>query len=64
MQDLAVDFGVTYLFISHDLAVVGLVCDDVIVLDEGRVVEQGPPATLFTSPQHACTRRLLAAAAR
>jgi peptide/nickel transport system ATP-binding protein len=61
MRDLQDRFGVTYLFISHDLAVVDLVCDEVIVLWQGRIVEQGPPAALFTAPQHPYTQRLLAA---
>ena len=61
MQDLQDRYGVTYLFISHDLAVVEHVCDDVLVLHEGRIVEQGPPAQLFGAPQHPYTQRLLAA---
>jgi len=61
MQDLQDRFGVTYLFISHDLAVVDLVCDEVIVLQHGRIVEQGDPDTLFRRPQHPYTQRLLAA---
>jgi peptide/nickel transport system ATP-binding protein len=61
MQDLQDRFGVTYLFISHDLAVVDLVCDEVIVLQHGRVVEQGHPDDLFQRPQHPYTQRLLAA---
>jgi peptide/nickel transport system ATP-binding protein len=61
MQDLQDRLGVTYLFISHDLAVVDLVCDEVIVLWQGRIVEQGDPDRLFTDPQHPYTRRLLAA---
>ena len=61
MQDLQDRFGVTYLFISHDLAVVDLVCDEVIVLWQGRIVEQGSPDRLFTQPQHPYTQRLLAA---
>jgi peptide/nickel transport system ATP-binding protein len=61
MQDLQERFGVTYLFISHDLAVVDLVCDEVIVLHEGREVERGDPDTLFRAPSHPYTRRLLEA---
>ncbi len=61
MQDLQDRYGITYLFISHDLAVVDLLCDEVIVLQHGRIVEQGPADTLFANPQHAYTRRLLAA---
>jgi peptide/nickel transport system ATP-binding protein len=61
MQDLQDRFGVTYLFISHDLAVVDLVCDEVLVLQRGRVVERGDPDRLFRAPEHEYTRRLLAA---
>jgi peptide/nickel transport system ATP-binding protein len=61
MQDLQDRFGVTYLFISHDLAVVDLVCDEVIVLQHGRIVEQGNPDALFHHPKHPYTQRLLAA---
>jgi len=61
MQDLQDRFGVAYLFISHDLAVIDLVCDDVIVLHQGRIVEHGTADSLFRDPQHPYTRRLLAA---
>ncbi len=61
MQDLQAQFGVTYLLISHDLAVVHHLCDEVLVLWQGRVVEQGPPQALFSAPRHPYTRSLLAA---
>ena len=61
MQDLQQRYGMAYLFISHDLAVVDRVCDEVLVLQHGRVVEQGPPERLFSQPQHACTQALLVA---
>jgi ABC-type microcin C transport system duplicated ATPase subunit YejF len=62
MQDLQDRWGVTYLFISHDLAVVDLVCDDVLVLQHGVVVERGATREVFNHPQHDYTRTLLAAA--
>ena len=62
MQDLQQQFGVTYLLISHDLAVVDHVCDDIIVMYAGRVVEQGRADTLLRAAAHPYTRALLAAA--
>ena len=59
MQDLQAQFGVTYLLISHDLAVVHHLCEDVAVLWQGRIVEQGPPEKLFKSPEHPYTRALV-----
>ncbi|MCU1407894.1 MAG: glutathione transporter ATP-binding protein [Glaciihabitans sp.] len=50
------------LFISHDLAVVDELCDRVVVLHQGAIVEEGERRTVLTSPQHAYTRKLLAAA--
>ena len=61
MLDLQAEFGITYMLISHDLAVVHHLCDDVAVLWQGRIVEQGPPGQLFTAAQHPYTRTLLAA---
>jgi peptide/nickel transport system ATP-binding protein len=61
MQDLQDSHGITYLFISHDLAVVDLVCDEVIVLQHGRLVEQAPADRLFRAPAHPYTRRLIEA---
>ena len=64
MQDLQRDFGVTYLLISHDLAVVNHLCDEVAVMFQGRVVEQGAPQTLFHNAAHPYTRALLDAVPR
>jgi peptide/nickel transport system ATP-binding protein len=61
MQDLQAEFGITYMLISHDLAVVQHLCEDVAVLWQGRIVEQGPPERLFASPEHPYTRTLIEA---
>jgi len=61
LQDLKDAFGVTYLFISHDIAVVDHVCDEVAVLYAGRIVERGTPEVLFRSAAHPYTRLLMAA---
>jgi peptide/nickel transport system ATP-binding protein len=61
MMDLQERFGLSYLFISHDLAVVNLMCDDVIVLQHGRVVETGSADDIFQHPQHPYTQELLSA---
>jgi peptide/nickel transport system ATP-binding protein len=59
MQDLQQRFGLAYLFISHDLAVIDLVCDELIVLQHGRVVERGPTDEVLAAPKQAYTRRLI-----
>ncbi len=64
MQDLQERFGLAYLFISHDLAVVDLVCDELIVLQHGRVVERGLTDDVLKAPQQAYTRRLIEAVPR
>jgi peptide/nickel transport system ATP-binding protein len=61
MMDLQDRFGLSYLFVSHDLAVINLMCDDVIVLQHGQVVEAGSAEEIFQRPQHPYTQALLAA---
>jgi oligopeptide/dipeptide ABC transporter ATP-binding protein len=62
LLDLQRQFGLTYLFISHDLSVVRRLCDRVAIMYLGRVVETAPAAEIFAAPRHPYTRSLLAAA--
>ncbi|WP_434721190.1 ABC transporter ATP-binding protein [Pseudomonas syringae pv. actinidiae] len=62
LRDLQQKHGLTYLFISHDLAVVQALAHDVIVVKDGKVVERGASHDVFESPQHPYTQELLAAA--
>jgi peptide/nickel transport system ATP-binding protein len=64
MQDLQAEFNVTYLLISHDLAVVDHLCAEVAVVFQGRIVERGSPQTLFRHAAHPYTRALLDAVPR
>ncbi|HLX17611.1 MAG TPA: ABC transporter ATP-binding protein [Bradyrhizobium sp.] len=61
LQDLKQSLGMSYLFVSHDLNVVRLLCDRVIVMRAGRIVEQGPTERVLGDPQDAYTRELLTA---
>ena len=61
LNDLQDRLGLTYLFITHDLAVVRLIADDVLVMRQGRVVESGPVDSVFADPQTDYTRDLLQA---
>ncbi|HEX4192346.1 MAG TPA: ABC transporter ATP-binding protein [Stellaceae bacterium] len=62
LRDLQARHGIGYLFISHDLRVVKALAHDIMVMKDGKVVESGPAATIFTTPQTAYTRALMAAA--
>lgn len=62
LADLSNRFGLTYLFISHDLSVVRSITDRVLVMKSGEIVEAGDTETIFDNPQHAYTKALIAAA--
>jgi peptide/nickel transport system ATP-binding protein len=61
LLDLQDEFGMTYIFISHDLAVVKYMADDMLVMSEGAIVERGESDAIYTDPQHEYTRKLLSA---
>ncbi|ARU03991.1 peptide ABC transporter ATP-binding protein [Comamonas serinivorans] len=63
MSELQQRHGVTFLFISHDLAVISHLCDDLVVMRAGQVVEAGRTAEVLRAPREAYTRELLAAVA-
>jgi ABC-type oligopeptide transport system ATPase subunit len=61
LADLQRDLGLSYLFISHDMAVIHHVCDRIAVMKDGKIVEEGTREEVIGDPKHKYTRRLLLA---
>jgi len=61
LQNLVTELGLTLVFISHDLSVVRRLCDKIIVLQDGEIIEQAKAKKLFEEPKHAYTKELLSA---
>ena len=62
LMDLQASLGLTYVFITHDLAMAAHLSDEILVMERGQIVEMGPARSVMNAPQHAVTRRLLLAA--
>ena len=62
LNQVKVQFGLAILFITHDLRVAAQVCDNILVMNQGEVVESGTTSEIYKSPQHAYTKALFAAA--
>ncbi|MBC6700055.1 ABC transporter ATP-binding protein [Hymenobacter puniceus] len=61
LNDLKREFGITYLFITHDLSVARFMSDRLLVMRQGQIVESGPAADIYANPRHEYTKQLLAA---
>ncbi|MFH1826707.1 MAG: ATP-binding cassette domain-containing protein [bacterium] len=60
LKEIRQKLNLTYLFIAHDLSVIGFMCDRVMVMESGKIVELGPKEQVLTAPAHSYTRKLLA----
>lgn len=61
LVELREQFGLTYIFISHDLSVVKFMSDRILVMNEGKIVEEGPSEAIYANPQNPYTQKLIAA---
>ncbi|HEY7177568.1 MAG TPA: ABC transporter ATP-binding protein, partial [Gaiella sp.] len=61
LKDLQSEFGLAYLFVAHDLAVVRTMSDDIAVMNKGQIVEAGPSEQVYSNPKDEYTKALLAA---
>ncbi|MDR2799111.1 MAG: ABC transporter ATP-binding protein, partial [Bifidobacteriaceae bacterium] len=61
LNNLQKELGLTYLFITHDLAVVNIVADEVVVMESGKLVETGKTADIFKNPKQEYSKNLLEA---
>ncbi len=59
LKDLQQQLGLSYLFISHDLSLMRYLCDEIAVMQSGRIVERAPTEELFSKPAHAYTQKLI-----
>jgi peptide/nickel transport system ATP-binding protein len=64
LLDLQDEFGISYLFISHDLAVVKYMADDILVMNQGEIVERGAAEAIYADPRNEYTRKLLSSIPR
>jgi ABC-type dipeptide/oligopeptide/nickel transport system ATPase component len=64
LRELQHEFGISYLFITHNIGVVEYIADEVAVMRAGRFVEEGPATRVLQAPEHEYTRTLLAAVPR
>jgi microcin C transport system ATP-binding protein len=64
LRDLQKKYGLAYMFISHDLRAVGAMAHHIVVMKDGRVVEEGPPSKIFAAPEKDYTQKLMKAAIR